>query len=126
MPRYQIKPGETLAHGGTLLEHPAIVELPRVTADDMAVRHAVQEIDASGHPVLAPVAEVLRDTERFKPHEQVTLLERALEEAEQRVAALRTQLEAARAAATPAPAPASPAASPKSSASASTSAGKER
>lgn len=103
MPRYQVKPGEVLPHNNQVLEAGAIVELPRIVAEDMAVRAAIQEIDAAGKPVQSPLATAQRDFERFRSHEQVTLLEREIADTEARLTELRTLLAAAVKASTSAP-----------------------
>lgn len=88
MPRYQVKSGRVLPHGGQVLEEGTIVEdLPRHVGEDSVVRDLVQEIDESGEPV-APVDRPDADLERFRPHERVTLLEQRLSDAKARVATL--------------------------------------
>lgn len=98
MARYQVRAGQQLPHGGQILAAGAIIELPRHVGSDNAVRDLVEEVDAAGNVVLAPLT---NDFERFRPHEQVTLLEASLAEAEARVATLKAQLETARAASIP-------------------------
>jgi hypothetical protein len=95
MARYRVRAGSQLPHDGQVLEAGAFVELPRHVAADTAVRDMVEEVDAAGNVVLAPLT---NDFERFRPHEQVTLLEASLAEAEARVATLKAQLAAAKAA----------------------------
>jgi hypothetical protein len=71
MPRYCIRDGETLSHAGTVLVAGAFVELPREVADDPAVRGSIVEVDADGKAVEPrPVDEL----DRFKLHEQVSIL----------------------------------------------------
>lgn len=95
MPRFQVRAGQQLPHGGQVLEAGAIVELPRHVAADTVVRDMVDEIDEAGNLVLAPLT---HDFERFRPHEQVTLLQGRLAEAKTRVETFETQIAAAQAA----------------------------
>lgn len=95
MARYRVRAGRQLPHNGQVLEAGEIVELPRHVGADSVVRDLVDEVDEAGNPVLAPLD---NDLERFRPHEQVTLLEARLAEAEARVEILKSQLALAKAA----------------------------
>lgn len=98
MARYQVRAGRQLPHGGQTLEAGAIVELPRHVATDSVVRDLVEEVDEAGNVLLAPLA---HDFEHYQPHEQVTLLQARLVEAEARVATLKAQIAQAEAASVP-------------------------
>lgn len=98
MPRYQVRVGQQLPHNGQVLEAGAVVELPRHVAADSIVRDLVDEVDEAGNVVLAPLS---NDFERFRPHEQVTLLKARLAEAQARVDTLKSQLATAEAASAP-------------------------
>lgn len=98
MARYRVRDGQQLPHGGQVLDAGTIVELPRHVAVDTVVRDFVEEVDEAGNPVLAPLS---HDFERYKPHEQVTLLRARLEEAQARVDTLKAQIAKAEAASTP-------------------------
>lgn len=95
MARYRVRAGKQLPHGGQILEAGEIVELPRQVGTDNAVRDLVEEVDEAGNVVFVPLS---HDFERFRPHEQVTLLEARLVEAEARVEILKSQLALAKAA----------------------------
>lgn len=95
MARYRVRTGQQLPHGGQVLEAGEIVELPRHVAADSVVRDFVDEVDEAGNPVLVPL---VNDLDRFRPHEQVTLLEARLAEAKARVEILESQLAQAKAA----------------------------
>lgn len=92
MPRYRVRPGAVLSHQGAVLEEGAVLELTRIVADDPSVRGAIEEIDASGLPVLTPPPAIAADIARFKAHEQVTLLEQAIAEHKARGAELEQLL----------------------------------
>lgn len=91
MATYRVRDGERLAHAGQVHEGGAVVELPRAVAEDMAVRGALQEIDAQGQPIASPPAD---DLERFRAHERVSILRDRLVEAQARVAAIQQRLDA--------------------------------
>jgi hypothetical protein len=95
MARYQVREGRQLPHNGQVLEAGEVVELPRHVASDSMIRDLVEEIDEAGNPVLAPL---VNDLERFRPHEQVTLLQGRLAEAKARVETLEAQIAEAEAA----------------------------
>lgn len=90
MPRYRIQDGRQLPHHGQILEGGDVVELPRHVADDPAVRDVVTEVDEGGNAVLAPAAP--HGLDRFRPHEQITLLQARLREAETRVETIKGQI----------------------------------
>lgn len=90
MPRYRVRDGSQLAHGGTVLEAGAIVELPRTIAADMAVSGHVEEIDAQGQPIASVPPD---DLERFRTHERVSILRDRLAMAKAKVDAIQAQLE---------------------------------
>lgn len=98
MPTYQVIAAAGLPHAGAIQPHGSIVELPRHVAQDSIVRDFVQEVDEGGNPVLAPL---MNDFEHFRPHEQVTLLEARLVEAQARVEILESQIALAKAASLP-------------------------
>lgn len=90
MPRYQVRDGAVLPMNGQVCEAGTVVELPRAAADDMAVRHLVQEVDEAGQPV-APTP--VDDLERFRAHERVGILRERLAEAQARAATIQAQLD---------------------------------
>lgn len=87
MPRYKVKPGQALPHGGQLLDAGSIVELPRRVGTDSVVRDFVDEVDAAGE-LVEPADPGLADLERFRPHEQIGMLGDLLVSAQARVARL--------------------------------------
>lgn len=91
MPRYRVREGSVLPHNGVVLEGGAVLELPRAIGQDMAVSHAVEEIDDRGQAV-APTP--IDDLERFRTHERVGILRDRIAEAQGRVDALTAQLAA--------------------------------
>lgn len=88
MPRYKVKDGQALPHGGRILDAGSILELPRHVGQDTVVRDFVEEVDAAGEPV-APADPSASDLERFRPHERIGMLQATLFEAEARVARLK-------------------------------------
>jgi hypothetical protein len=96
MARYRVRAGCLLPHHGQILVGGAILELPPHVAEDNVIRDLVEAIDEAGNVLLATA--VPHDFERFRPHEQVTLLEARLYEAVARVQTLRSQIAQAQAA----------------------------
>jgi hypothetical protein len=90
MPRYRVRLGQVLAHGGTVHAEGALVEISRAIAEDGAVSGLVEEVDASG-ALVAPVP--VDDLARFRAHERVSLLRDRLAAAQATVDGLRAQLD---------------------------------
>lgn len=82
MPRYLFPDGE-------------IQTLSRRTAADVAAVYAVVEVDAIGQPVPPASSALATAIEQLRAHEQVTVLEAALVEAQARVADITTLLRTA-------------------------------
>lgn len=82
MPRYLFPDGE-------------IQTLSRRAAADVVVSFPLQEIDATGKPVLAAASTLASEIEHLKAHERVGLLEVALKDAEGRVIEIEALLIAA-------------------------------
>lgn len=91
MPSYRVRDGAVLGHDGRVRESGEVLELPRAVAEDHAVRGAVEEVDAAGNLVAPPPAD---DLARFRTHERVSLLRARLGDAQARVTAIQTQLDA--------------------------------
>ncbi len=91
MPRYRVRAGAQLTHGGQVHAAGAIVDLPVTTARDIAVAHAVEEVDAAGKPV-APTP--VDDLEGYRAHERVGFLRERRAAAQQVVDDLDARLAA--------------------------------
>lgn len=93
MATFRVRPGQSLAHNGAVLEAGAVVELPRRLAIEVA--HLVDEVDASGQLVTpAPWQELLDQAQAHeRPHVLESVRQRtrtALAEAEERLTAQQT------------------------------------
>lgn len=87
MPRYLFQDGE-------------IQTLSRRAAADVAAVVPLEEVDATGQPVLPVVSALAAEIEQFRTHEQVSLLQAALREAQARVREIEALLAQADAALT--------------------------
>jgi len=83
MPFYRVRRSQQLAHAGQTFGAGAVVELSRKLAAE--VSHLVDEVDAEGKPVSAPLSSWEQSLETVREHERVSILEQQLDAETRRV-----------------------------------------
>lgn len=91
MPRYKVRDGAVIAHGGSVLEAGALLELQHGVANDVAVRGLIDQVDEQGNIVAATEPD---DLERFRSHERVSILRDQIVKAQAFVDQLQARLDA--------------------------------
>ena len=105
MPMYRVREGQSLNSGGRMYRSGETIELEESLAN--SCRGKLDRLNAAGKVVSRrppDISKVTSDVNRARPHERVTILERAIAETEAKLVSLKKELANAKVETEPAPA----------------------